>query len=457
MERENDKKSPWSYVDVGTGTYAIAYSSQLQGGQFSTWFNWDSRDWDAMPVAFGGVNVIPWGANNDLPLKIRDLLETNNIGPGLLARKLGLLYGQGPLLYKTVMTDDGPERRWVEDKEIQSWLDSWDYRRYIRNALTQFIHTNSHFTKYVSGKARRIGKQWIARLECLEAKDCLLVWPTRHGELLKHVTLDDVRQVLVGDMVHQTDLRLFPVFDKWNPMEHEAAIYYHSLRSYGRNLYAVPSFLGSIPWMANANDIPEIVRALNSNLIAAAYIVHEPAQYWEQKQTDLQDDHPDWSNERINKELDKLRGELTKKLADVMAGKKNAGKFFTCIDFEGDRGEKQEWKIEPIDMNIDKYLTAQKTISKIADSSSTSGFGLSPALSNTIIDGKSDSGGQMLYALKIFIGADTQIPEEVALEGINDAIHINFPGKGDIRLGLWHKIVQKEDNVSAGERALNQV
>jgi hypothetical protein len=108
-------------------------------------------------------------------------------------------------------------------------------------------------------------------------------------------------------------------------------------------------------------------------------------------------------------------------------------------------------------MNIDKYLTAQKTISKIADSSSTSGFGLSPALSNTIIDGKSDSGGQMLYALKIFIGADTQIPEEVALEGINDAIHINFPGKGDIRLGLWHKIVQKEDNVSAGERALNQV
>ena len=151
MEKGKDNKSPWSYVDVGTGTYAIAYSSQLQGGQFSTWFNWDSRDWDAMPAAFGGVNVIPWGTDNDLPLKIRDLLETNNIGPGLLARKLGLLYGQGPLLYKTVMTEEGPERRWVEDKEIQSWLDSWDYRRYIRNALTQFIHTNSHFTKYVSG------------------------------------------------------------------------------------------------------------------------------------------------------------------------------------------------------------------------------------------------------------------------------------------------------------------
>lgn len=459
MEKELEKKdkSVWTYVDCGTGTYAIAYSSQLHGGQFSTWFNWNSRDWDAMPMAFGGVNVIPWGVDCNLPLKVRDLLETNNIGPGLLARKLGLLYGQGPLLYETIMTDEGPERKWIDDAEIQKWLDTWDYRRYIRNALVQYIHTNSHFTKYVAGKARRIGKQWISRLECLEATDCLLVWPTRDGTPKSYVTLDDVEEVLVGDMVNQRELRLFPIFDKYNPMEHEASIYYHSLRSYGRNLYAVPSFLGSIPWMANANDIPEIVRSLNNNLIAAAYIVHEPAMYWDNKRADLEADHPDWSNEKINKELDTVRDNLTKKLADVMAGKKNAGKFFTCIDFTDDNGKLQEWKIEPIDMNIDKYLTAQQKISKIADSSSTSGFGLSPALSNTIIDGKSDSGGQMLYALKIFIGADTQIPEEVALEGINDAIHINFPNKRNIRMGLWHKIVQKEDNVSAGQRALNQV
>ena len=38
-----------------------------------------------------------------------------------------------------------------------------------------------------------------------------------------------------------------------------------------------------------------------------------------------------------------------------------------------------------------------------------------------IIDGKSDSGSQMLYALKIFYGADTQIPEDIVLEALNDA------------------------------------
>ena len=35
----------------------------------------------------------------------------------------------------------------------------------------------------------------------------------------------------------------------------------------------------------------------------------------------------------------------------------------------------------------------------------------------------------MLYALKIFYGADTQIAEDIALEAVNDAIRINFPEK----------------------------
>ena len=114
--------------------------------------------------------------------------------------------------------------------------------------------------------------------------------------------------------------------------------------------------------------------------------------------------------------MERLKDELTEAIADVMAGKKNAGKFFSCVDFMDDLGHTQSWKIEPIEMNIDKYIEAQAKISRIADSSTTSGFGLSPALANIIIDGKSDSGSQMLYALKIFYGADTQIPEEIALE-----------------------------------------
>ena len=63
----------------------------------------------------------------------------------------------------------------------------------------------------------------------------------------------------------------------------------------------------------------------------------------------------------------------------------------------------------------------------------------------------------MLYALKIFYGADTQIPEDIALEAINDAIRINFPQKKGIFLGMYRKVINKEDSVSTKDRVTNQV
>ena len=167
--------------------------------------------------------------------------------------------------------------------------------------------------------------------------------------------------------------------------------------------------------------------------------------------------HEEWTDVQVDKELERLRDEVTKKIADVMAGSRNAGKFFSCVDFVDPDGNVQSWKVEPIEMNIDKYIEAQAKISRIADSSTTSGFGLSPALANIIIDGKSDSGSQMLYALKIFFGADTQIPEEIALEALNDAIRINFPHKQGVFMGIYRKIINKEDNVTAADRSTNQV
>ena len=171
----------------------------------------------------------------------------------------------------------------------------------------------------------------------------------------------------------------------------------------------------------------------------------------------IEDKQPDLNEAQILRKLDDVKQTLAQQIAEVMAGKNNAGKFFMCVDFIDVDGHEQSWKIEPIEMNIDKYIEALTKISRIADSSTTSGLGLNPALANIIIDGKGDSGSQMLYALKLFYGADTQIPEDIALEAINDAIRINFPHKKGIFMGLYRKVINKEDNVTAGERATNQV
>lgn len=462
-----DRAGRFSLVDTQVGTYAVGLSGRGFGKQsLSSFFDLGGCSWDKNPKSVGGVSIVPWGPDDQMPRMVRDLLERNNIGPGILQRKLGLVYGQGVQLYRierstpqggasSKETADGGDtltRQWVQDADVEQWLETWDYERYAREALTEYLHLSGHFTKYRMGKAVRIGKPWVSRLECLPSADCRLVWP----DTSRTPSLADIREVLVGDMELWRQLERFPVFDRWEPARHEAAVGYHSLRSFGRNLYAIPSFHGSIPWMQDANDIAEIVRALNDNVIAAAYIVHEPQAYWSEKRMQLEADHPDWTDQRVDTELDRLRDKITRQIADVMAGKRNAGKFFTCVDFTDDQGRQQSWKIEPIELNLDKYIQAQKDIARMADSATTSAMGLSPALSNIIIDGKSDSGSQMLYALKIFYGADTTIPEQIVLEALNTALRINFPGKRDLFFGFYHKTIQKEDNVSASNRMANQ-
>lgn len=446
-----DRAGGFSVVDCSTGRYAIALSARTGVQQLTSFFSMDGRSWDKDPQTVAGVQVVPWGPDDQMPRMVRDLLERNNIGPGTLARKMGLIYGEGPRLYRVRITDEGMDREWVHDQQVEEWLASWNSHRYVREALQEYLHLNGHFTRYHMGKSVRIGVPWVHSLDCLPSADCRLVWPD--PQRTPHE--DDIRQVLYGDMERWRQLELLPVFDKWHPTEHEVAVGYHSLRSFGRNLYAISSFHGSIPWMQDANDIAEIVRALNNNVIAAAYIVHEPQAYWTEKRMQLEQDHPEWTDQKIGQQLDKLRDKITQQIADVMAGKENAGKFFTCVDFTDDQGRQQTWKIEPIELNLDKYIAAQKDIARLADSATTSAMGLSPALSNIIIDGKSDSGSQMLYALKTFYAADTRIAEDIVLEALNDALHINFPGKAHLWFGFYQKTVQKEDNVSAGDRMVN--
>lgn len=439
-------------VDTAVGTYAVALSGRYREQSLRSFFDLSGRSWDKDPQNVGGVMVVPWGPDDQMPRMVRDLLEKNNIGPGILARKLGLIYGQGVQLYRHKVEGNEVVQEWTQDDTVQAWLDTWDYQRYVREALQEYLHMGGHFTKYQCAKSVRIGKAFIHSLQCVPSADCRMVWPDPN----RTPDLQDITQFLVGDMERRRQLEIYPRFDKWQPTSHEAAIQYHALRSFGRNIYAVSSFHGSIPWMQDANDIPEIVRALNDNVIAAAYIVHEPQAYWQEKRMAIIEDHPEWTDAEVSKKMNQLRDDITRQIADVMAGKENAGKFFTCVDFVDDQGNTQSWKIEPIELNLDKYIEAQKAISKMADSATTSAMGLNPSLSNIIIDGKSDSGSQMLYALKIFYGADTVIPEQIVLEALNDALRINFPQKRDLYFGFYHKVIQKEDNVSAGDRMTNQ-
>ena len=79
------------------------------------------------PVTLYGYKMLPYGPNNDLPVFIRNVMEKNNLAPGILNREIGLLYGSGPALYRLHYIEGEIHRDYTDDKEIWDWLRSWNY------------------------------------------------------------------------------------------------------------------------------------------------------------------------------------------------------------------------------------------------------------------------------------------------------------------------------------------
>lgn len=104
-----------SFAKVQAGVYAITgldteYTFYAPSSKFT-------GPWEQEKVIYGGVEMVPYGYNNNMPAEMRDLLEKNNLAPGILSRKLGLQYGQGPFLYPLKLENNEIRKEWTEDKE----------------------------------------------------------------------------------------------------------------------------------------------------------------------------------------------------------------------------------------------------------------------------------------------------------------------------------------------------
>ncbi|GHB44410.1 hypothetical protein [Mongoliitalea lutea] len=410
-------------------------------------------DWEADPTVVQGIKLVPHGVNNDLPVIIRDIMDKNNLAPGILEREIGLLYGDGPQLYNLVFENGFVRREYVADPEIQSWLDSWDYKRYIDMAMVEFKYMKGIYTKVVRNRGPRAGFEGrINYLQVVPATDARLAWPET-GPL----RLESVKRIYVGDFQNHclhTGLTGYPVFDPMDPFRYPITLGYDNKYSFGRNFYSVPSYYGSLNWIMRSSDIPEVLRYLSENGITSAFHIHHPARYWEDKEEKLRQMYPTETDAQLQKRIEQLKDELFESISKVLTGKRNAGKFIETVDFYDEQGNLCQWKVESIDQKVKDFIDAQIKISEKADSATTSGMGLHPSLSNIIVNGQLSSGSQMLYALKLYMASDTTIPEEVVFQKINQAIAANFPKK-KLRMGFYHHSVAREEDVNPEGRVMN--
>ncbi|MFZ4705399.1 MAG: hypothetical protein ACOYMF_05265 [Bacteroidales bacterium] len=444
------RRGNFGVIEMADCAYTFEIAGQMQLASPGVLPLATRNAWEDQPYVIGNYKIIPNGATNQLPHEIRDILEENNLSEGVFKRQRGLLWGQGPALYTEKWENNQKVRTWLNDDEIQSWLESFDYEEVLRRAIVDFNHMEGHYAKFSLNRGIRIGRTpMIARVENIGYQKCRFEWPE------DTVTL---RNIVVGNWYNPNVLGLksYPIIDTRNPFQYPQSMIFCNMYSFARDFYGLPAFYGALSWIRRGSAIPKILEALTKNTLNVKYHIKSPASYWVDKATALQTKCANEGVQYTDKMLEDLKDETFKQLGNVLSGEQNVGKFFTSEKIMNELNQIEEWEIEAIDMKVKDYIQAQLEISKQADSATTSGLGLHPSLSNIIVDGKLASGSEQLYALKLYLSTEIDIPESIVCKPLNIALAANWPAK-KIKIGFYHKVVKTEDQVSPQNRTKNVI
>ncbi|MBO5054558.1 MAG: hypothetical protein J6C44_10075 [Muribaculaceae bacterium] len=426
-------------IGASTGSGWTPTSYMLRGGGLC------SFGYKYMSV--NGTPVIPFGVDNDLPGHVSRLLEKFYAGEGIMGKKAGLQWGEGPRLYRdAVDLNNLYYRHWAIDDAITAELKVADYLTQMHRCLIDLCHLEGFWVMFIRNRGPRIGGAGrLVKVEHIPARKCRFVW---EGENVPPT------RVMVGDFPSPdaSTSRIYPLFDPSNPLKHPVSIGYFNIYSYNHDHYSVPRFIGAFDWLELAGTLAPLLSTYNANASAISKHIESPQSYWDKAEEKIKDACQRRGIPYKSKYLEDYKDEAMEKFATQMSGKENAGKFLhtsrfyneVASDFEG-------WKITPIDNKVKEYIEAQVAICKKAEAAATSGFGLDPSLSNLILDTKLGSGSEKLYALKVYNATETSVADMVLCKPWQYFLEVNHPGT-DLKIGLYRTVVEAEKNVNPENR-----
>jgi hypothetical protein len=408
--------------------------------------------WDLQPMFVPGteLKIIPWGLENKLPAEVRAVMDQAHLPGGIMKKQLQLLWGQGPMLYKLEFKNGVPTKVWTQDSEIENWMKEWDAEGYLMKQAVDFCHMEGCFSKVYRNRGARIGSRpQVVKLEHESTNNARLEWP----EDLVNVKAIITANYLFPDL---GQIRRYPIFNFANPFEHPVSMLYSNLPGFARDFYNYPSFFGAMPWFKNSGKMPIAINSLLNNAAIIKFHVKSPQAYWDKKKSMLMEQCAAVNKPYDDKMLADLKAEMYSSLAKVLSGVHNIGKFFATEQVVNQFGHLEGWEIITIDQKIKDYVESLELINKMADRATIAGIGLHSALANVSADGKSDSGSEQLYALKIYLATGVDIPEQIVTKALNYAIRANWPSK-NLKVGFYHSVVGKEQDVTSSARVTTQV
>jgi hypothetical protein len=415
------------------------------------------QDYEDTNYHIGEWTIMSYGSNDNLPDIIQKTVQENPTAPGMLEKKMMMVYGSGPFLYKDELKDNVPVKKLVQDDEIQDWLDSWPYQDYLMKCCVDYDYMKGHFTKMHRNRAPRVGGAGkIVKLEHIQMKEARLARRTKSTDKVPtHIVVTDFG---LQNLDSITNMKVYPIFDLENPFAYPTTAYYSNQYSFGNKHYTTPPIFGSLEWLKRSTAIPIIFKALSKNAMNIKFHVESPQEFWDQEEARIKENCRLTNKTYEDQMLIDYRKQFFKDLLKVLSSEENTGKVWhtrKIIEVQGNNIIEHGWKITVIDQKIKDFVSAQIQISQRADRALSTNFGVHGSIGNIAETGKSDSGSEQLYAYQNFVNSGTEIPEYIICKPFNYALRVNWPNK-KVKIGFHQITTKKESDVSPNDRIKNQ-
>lgn len=366
------------------------------------------------PIQKGSMSDLAmWGDQNDFPQQIIKLASESTELASLLDWKARALQGTAVIAVESEWNETKQmfQEKPINDKEITEFLSSIAFKRYLREASTDFFWFWNIFPELIKNQA---GDK-IAYLGIQDASYCRWSPMNQHG-IIEHCYISaNWPTAKVSD---ETTLKL-SVVDPYRPnavgeLRNSAKIqhfiYPVSYPSPGKCYYQLAPWDGwrTSGWPELAKLIPKSKVQLMKQLLSAKFILEIPVNYWPTA-------YPDWPKMTLEEQR-AVKIAKVKEINDTITGIENTGKtILSEVGTDSMHQPIQSWKIIPIEDKLkdgnfleDSREASQHLRSALALDSALTGDGPGKGMGG-------GSGSDKRIALNIYVALQ-QPYREVILE-----------------------------------------
>lgn len=378
-------------------------------------------------VAINGSNrveVMGWGAMNNLPMARQSLVIENNIVPQIMRTTRNLLIGSGLMLVDaehlmgTRVLNDLPIPTAAED-----FFEFNDFEDVVLPQLARDLIFNATFMpEFV-----RFNKQ--ERIRSVEAKECAHIRSAKKDSRGKAKSWYWNGAWGKPNLMKDFTTTEIPIWDK-SPNQPRFGMLMGD-RMFHDDYYNIPVWEGSRDWIELSNLIPVFHIANLNNGFTPRWHIQFPDDYFvDARKYPNIDALNDEEYEAFLKETEGLRLKFLERINDVLAGAENAGNVLWT---EYSMNEALNIEVPGIKITALKAELNHDAFMKLFDATNTaniSSHGLPPVIASIQTAGRLSAGAEIRNSLLLHLIVNTPYYRKMLLKVVNFIHKTNGWGKG---------------------------